>query len=576
MRKVLITMKRAIKLFVLVALVGATGVLLGAEAVVAQSTYYDCTAAQGISVPECEALVAIYNSTDGDNWIKNTSWLQTDQPCKWYGVACPGGNVMNLDLSGNNLAGSIPPELGNLTEKLKLLKLNGNNLSGPIPSQLGDLTQLQTLWLHNNNLEGNLPSELGDLSNLQRLQLNNNPLLSGPLSVELTKLTLNTFWFENTNLCIPPGETFETWLSSINDKPASTPWCPVEPVYVETTYYYDGVDLGDSEYFLYPDPTVLIAVKGQESGIAESQIPDNIGDFTGFDSYENEFGAKLGLRVDFFFGYAGAYNITVRNDKQNTNIVRMAVVSNMAFDDVEPIDLTFNEVQDPFTAKPIADPSGTPYVVVFQTADQRYFKIGNFEFNNWTVGFDLFEIDEDGNPISWDTSYSLTWSTGSASATIEDAEAFFMALNVTSVTIFIELMDSVSGTFDVLGGVYDFTMVDENGNLIEFFGDENPVLLTFQSPYDLLPGGEDLSIWYFAENGDVIALDTFIDYDKDLISAYTNHFSAYGAMPGEAIPEPSTFILFGLGLLALVGIGRWRKKMKQIMKFLLYTQMRGI
>src|SRR5690606_5508867 len=35
--------------------------------------------------PECEALVALYNSTDGPNWITRTNWLEPDtSPCSWY------------------------------------------------------------------------------------------------------------------------------------------------------------------------------------------------------------------------------------------------------------------------------------------------------------------------------------------------------------------------------------------------------------------------------------------------------------------------------------------------------------
>ena len=38
---------------------------------------------------ECEALVELYNDTDGDNWADNTNWLQTEQVCgSWYGVWC--------------------------------------------------------------------------------------------------------------------------------------------------------------------------------------------------------------------------------------------------------------------------------------------------------------------------------------------------------------------------------------------------------------------------------------------------------------------------------------------------------
>ena len=39
-----------------------------------------------IQEPDCEALVALYNSTNGPAWINNTNWLVTLTPSDWYGV----------------------------------------------------------------------------------------------------------------------------------------------------------------------------------------------------------------------------------------------------------------------------------------------------------------------------------------------------------------------------------------------------------------------------------------------------------------------------------------------------------
>lgn len=54
-------------------------------------------------------------------------------------------------LGGNNLTGSIPPELGNLTN-LRTLFLHRNMLSGAIPLELAKLTLLETLALSGNRL----------------------------------------------------------------------------------------------------------------------------------------------------------------------------------------------------------------------------------------------------------------------------------------------------------------------------------------------------------------------------------------------------------------------------------------
>ena len=63
------------------------------------------------------------------------------------------GRVVTLDLNENNLAGSIPPGLGNLTalERLDLGDGTGYpdrmRLSGPIPPELGNLAALTLLDL---------------------------------------------------------------------------------------------------------------------------------------------------------------------------------------------------------------------------------------------------------------------------------------------------------------------------------------------------------------------------------------------------------------------------------------------
>ena len=76
-------------------------------------------------------------------------------------------------LSGNQLKGSIPAELGRLT-KLGWLYLDSNQLSGAIPAELSNLTGLAWLWLSGNQLKGAIPAELGHLTNLQWLLLADN------------------------------------------------------------------------------------------------------------------------------------------------------------------------------------------------------------------------------------------------------------------------------------------------------------------------------------------------------------------------------------------------------------------
>ena len=141
-----------------------------------------------ISSVERDALVELYNSTDGANWTDNTGWMgEVGTECSWFGVTCSSGSVSSLDLLSNSLIGTIPIELGNLTN-LKYLRLDVNILRGSIPSELSNLTNLAYLNLADNSLIGSIPIELGNLTNLNFLRLESNSL-SGSIPSELGNLT---------------------------------------------------------------------------------------------------------------------------------------------------------------------------------------------------------------------------------------------------------------------------------------------------------------------------------------------------------------------------------------------------
>ena len=55
-----------------------------------------------------DALLALYNATDGANWENGTSW-NTDAPLSgWYGVETNGeGRVWTLSLNYNSLRGTL-------------------------------------------------------------------------------------------------------------------------------------------------------------------------------------------------------------------------------------------------------------------------------------------------------------------------------------------------------------------------------------------------------------------------------------------------------------------------------------
>ncbi|GAA5342527.1 MAG: hypothetical protein canaca05_00200 [Anaerolineaceae bacterium] len=153
----------------------------------AQVDSFSCASVTDVPVIECEALVALYQSTNGAGWTHKDNWLITNAVDNWYGITVSSGHIDGIVLRSNNLKGSIPPELGNLSN-LRRLCLNDNQLSGSLPPELGSLSKLQYLDLHWNQLSGSIPPQLGSLSNLQGLSLNQNQL-SGSIPAALGNLS---------------------------------------------------------------------------------------------------------------------------------------------------------------------------------------------------------------------------------------------------------------------------------------------------------------------------------------------------------------------------------------------------
>ena len=114
--------------------VGAPTVAVAPEPAAATAS----PAASSSAETDREALVALYNATDGLNWRYSADWLRDAPLGDWGGVTTnDDGRVTELELEYNNLLGEIPPELGSLSN-LTHLRLLFNDLSGCVPSSLED------------------------------------------------------------------------------------------------------------------------------------------------------------------------------------------------------------------------------------------------------------------------------------------------------------------------------------------------------------------------------------------------------------------------------------------------------
>ncbi|WP_299249349.1 leucine-rich repeat domain-containing protein, partial [uncultured Aquimarina sp.] len=140
-----------------------------------------------VSANERQALIDLYNATDGPNWINNTNWNTAAPVSDWFGVTVTDGTITRILINNNNLVGSIPGSLGQLNGLTELFLLS-NKINGNIPSEIGQLINLRYLYLGGNSLNGNIPVEIGQLTNLEHLELSNN-FLSGGIPPELGQLS---------------------------------------------------------------------------------------------------------------------------------------------------------------------------------------------------------------------------------------------------------------------------------------------------------------------------------------------------------------------------------------------------
>ncbi|XP_057948501.1 probable inactive receptor kinase At1g27190 [Malania oleifera] len=111
-------------------------------------------------------------------------------------------SLQTLDFSGNQLSGSIPPQICTWLPYLVRLDLSGNDLSGPIPPELVYCQYLNDLILGNNRLSGPIPYELSQLDRLKYFSVEHNDL-SGSVPIALAKFDAAGFR-ENRGLCGKP------------------------------------------------------------------------------------------------------------------------------------------------------------------------------------------------------------------------------------------------------------------------------------------------------------------------------------------------------------------------------------
>ena len=185
-------------------------------------------------------LMVIYFATGGKDWDNPVNFTSRFHICDWNGDSVSDGsigvscnkdkNVMKLDMTGNNLKGTLPSEVGYFSDLIEL-DVNSNQLKGKLPDSLGNLTNLARLdgdyneftgilphsifdintlkvvWFDGNMLSGQLPPNLGNAISLDSLALEDN-LLTGSIPDSISSLPMLSRLDFNSNELAGPLPTF--------------------------------------------------------------------------------------------------------------------------------------------------------------------------------------------------------------------------------------------------------------------------------------------------------------------------------------------------------------------------------
>jgi hypothetical protein len=143
------------------------------------------------------ALIDLFMATGGSAWALKLKWLTNTTYCAWHGVYCEAGRtVRSLRLDSNNLVGTIPESIVDLTDLVFFEIRNNSKLTGTLPADISAWTKLKTFDVSNNQLTGQIPRMSSvELSTL----VTSNNKFNGTIPI-IKSNTFDTLWLDNNQL----------------------------------------------------------------------------------------------------------------------------------------------------------------------------------------------------------------------------------------------------------------------------------------------------------------------------------------------------------------------------------------
>ncbi|XP_077225758.1 receptor kinase-like protein Xa21 [Tasmannia lanceolata] len=134
------------------------------------------------------ALLSFKDGITSDPLGALSSWNHTLHFCNWNGITCGRRHqrVTVLNLSGQNLVGTLSPAISNLTF-LREIQLQENSFTSQISQDIGSLFRLRHLNMSFNSLGGEIPSNLTHCRDLRVIDLSYNEF-TGKIPIQLSTL----------------------------------------------------------------------------------------------------------------------------------------------------------------------------------------------------------------------------------------------------------------------------------------------------------------------------------------------------------------------------------------------------